>query len=71
MPDAALAVTGHRQPLRAFEQVERETVVGDLLDAAGPRDQSELAGEDVGGDGPEACRSLNTEASSAKRSDRV
>ena len=51
VPDAALAVTGHRQRLRVLEQVERAAVVGDLLDAAGPRDQAELAGEDVGGAG--------------------
>src|SRR5436190_9062251 len=51
VPDAALTVTGHRQRLRVLEQVEREAVVSDLLDAAGPRDQAELAGEDVGGTG--------------------
>ena len=51
MPDAALAVTGRGQRLRALEEVERVAVVGNLLDPAGPRDQAELAGEDVGGTG--------------------
>src|SRR4029079_10399660 len=51
VPDAALAVTGHRQRLGVVEQVQREAVVGDLLAAAGPRDQAELGGEDVGGTG--------------------
>src|SRR5256885_9189976 len=48
VPDAALAVAGYRQRVRAFEQVKRKAVVGDLLDTVGAGHQAELAREDVG-----------------------